>query len=69
MVQTRSARADHVDIGVAESSEGTGEADQTESQKLLQVQWREESRGNVSEETSTNKYVSVCKLYLQNREC
>lgn len=63
MVQIRSTRADHVDIGVAESSEGTGEVVKTESPKLLQVQSREESKTNVSEETSTSKYVPACLCY------
>ena len=60
MVQILSARADHVDIGVAESSEGMREVDKTESQNLLQVQSREESKADLSEETSTNKYVPAC---------
>lgn len=63
MVQIRSARADHVDIGVAESSEGTGEVVKKESQKLLHVQSREESKTNMSEETSTSKYVPACLYY------
>ena len=60
MVQILSARADHVDIGVAESSEGMREVDKTESQTLPQVQSREETKANLSEETSTNKYVPAC---------
>ena len=60
MVPILSARADHVDIGVAESSEGMREVDKTESQNPPQVQSREETKDNLSEATSTNKYVSAC---------
>ena len=62
MAQKLSARADHVDIGVAESGDGTrGKVVKTESQKVVQVQSQEETKTNVSDwETSTNKYVPAC---------
>ena len=53
-------RADLVDVGFAESSEGTREVDKTESQNPLQVQSREETKTKVSMETLTDKYVPVC---------